>query len=160
MFLIALCQYIVMVCPICLSTDTEVTNSRFQARRQQTWRRRKCQSCGFTFTTRESLDPSFVTAVKRDERHEQFSRPKLALSISRACNHLIDRQEASEALTDTVITKMMPFKDRTISTKQISDVVAQVLANFDNASLIKYKSFQTDLSSASSIKKQIKSKDS
>ncbi len=145
-----------MVCPKCLHAETDVTNSRAQARKQQTWRRRKCQNCGFTFTTRESHDVSFVIVDKRDGSEEQFSRSKLLMSIYKACNHMADQQNTAEALADTVITKLMPFPDKKTSSADVAKIISEVLKRFDMAAAIKYDSFQTDLSNRTLLKRHLK----
>lgn len=146
-----------MVCPKCGRDETDVTNSRYQTRRQQIWRRRKCQACGFTFTTRESHDVSFISVSKRGGQSEQFSKAKLMISLAKACDHMVDQQNIAEALTDTVVSSLLPLPGQSVSSQKIAKAVEEVLRRYNSAALVKYLSFQTDLSNPASVKKHLKS---
>ena len=134
-----------MVCVYC-SGPTKVTNSRPQKRRMQTWRRRHCQHCGAIFTTNEAVDLSGSIVVRPVEPHKAlqtpFSRDKLFVSILRAVGHRGQPLEDANALTATVIAKILHSTDQAaINPQHIITITLQVLKNFDNAAAVQYKAY-------------------
>ncbi|MCA9334445.1 hypothetical protein KC963_05335 [Candidatus Saccharibacteria bacterium] len=122
-----------MNCIYCGSA-TEVTNSRLQKRANQVWRRRHCKYCGATFTTAEAPDYSrSITLQGHSGALEPFSREKLFLSIYEACRHQKHATEAATALTDTVITKLLPYlRDATIQRSEVVLITQRILAHYDH----------------------------
>lgn len=66
-----------MRCPLCLTADTRVVDSRTADEGAAIRRRRVCQACGHRFTTYERLEEVPLTVVKRDGRREPFDRGKI-----------------------------------------------------------------------------------
>ncbi len=100
---------------------------------------------------------SFISVNKRSRpQQEQFSRAKLMISLAKACDHMVDQQNTAEALTDTVITSLLPLPSREVSSRNISKAAQNVLRRYDAAALVKYLSFQSDLRSPAALKKALK----
>jgi transcriptional repressor NrdR len=71
-----------MICIKCFHEKTEVTNSRPTKKDHQVWRRRRCESCRVTFTTREKVDYAGVIRVYK-ERPMPYDKAKLTISLLR-----------------------------------------------------------------------------
>ena len=65
--------YVVMQCPICESKYLKIYDSRDVISQNQTRRRRKCEDCGYRFSTREIVDTSIMRIIKEDKSTEQFN---------------------------------------------------------------------------------------
>ena len=147
-----------MVCPFCGRIKTSVRNSRGSVRRGQVWRRRSCEKCRRTFTTRESVELGFLEVLKRSSlSREPYSRAKLLRSLFKATDHLAD-PETALALADTIETNLLATigqKD-TLSSDTIASTCLDVLKRFDTRAYVKYLSYQTETLDASDLKQRLK----
>jgi transcriptional repressor NrdR len=148
-----------MVCPFCLHKKTEVYNSRQTAKINATWRRRRCKSCGRSFTTRESADPESILRVGTAKRTGAYSRAKLTLSILSVCDHRADHGEAAYWLSDSIEQKLYRLatgENNSITKKQIIHVVLETLKNFDAAAYVKYLTRYSPELDVRTLKKYLK----
>ena len=131
-----------MVCIYC-SHGTSVVNSRLQRRVNQTWRRRKCQNCGATFTTHEAAAYEGSVAVKTvTGRLIPFTRDKLFVSLLKSCQHRSTAVNDASALTNTVISKLLPeVKDGFLPISSIIATAESVLKHFDKAAGVHYHAY-------------------
>lgn len=63
-----------MKCPICGLDNNIVTESRGRKKTDAWYRRRKCLSCGKSFTTRERYCPDELDTVDRHRYWERYVR--------------------------------------------------------------------------------------
>lgn len=148
-----------MVCPFCLHKKTEVYNSRQTAKINATWRRRRCESCGRSFTTRESADPESILRVGTAKRTTTYSRAKLTLSILSVCDHRTDHGEAAYWLCNSIEQKLYRLatgENNSITKNQIIHVVLETLKNFDTAAYVKYLTRYSPELDARTLKKYLK----
>ena len=141
-FVIALCQYIVMVCIYC-GDKTHVSNSRTQRRTNYIWRRRICGDCGGIFTTieRPSLDGS-VVIKKRNGEISNFVREILFLDIYKCCAHRSSAVTDAAAITDTIIGKLRNhISSASVERDDVIKTSASVLKNFDRAAEVQYLAY-------------------
>jgi transcriptional regulator NrdR family protein len=145
-FLTGTCQYIDMVFGKFDLGLTSVSNSRYFKRSNIIWRRRK-NSDGFTFTTRESVDLSVVQVHKDNNTSEPYQPTKLLMSIFKACEHLGSAHSDSWYLMQTVEIKLLDHlsEGMTLDSFAISDIVAETLKAFNTPAFLKYASFKGDL---------------
>ncbi len=132
-----------MVCIFC-DGDTAVVNSRLQKRENSVWRRRKCPNCLAIFTTIEEADLSYSIRVAPESQNEAltpFSKPKLLMSIYECCKHLEEPENTSEALTRTVISKLLNKKSALIRKQDIKQTTYEVLHRFNAAAGVQYAAF-------------------
>ncbi len=146
-----------MVCIYCGST-TQVTNSRHQKRANFVWRRRKCLNCQAVITSIEK--PDLITSLvvtKKDGHMEPFYEEKLFVSVLKSLEHRKNYTVQARSLTDTAVTKLIQrIKRPQLTTSEIAQVVSDVLKHYDLAALVKYSSFQRQLSAQRDIKKLTK----
>ena len=147
-----------MVCPFCLHKKTDIYNSRGTAGGAAVWRRRRCLSCGKTFTTQEHFDPSGIWKVVNGKKTAPYSRAKLSMSILRACDHRSNKDDAAWYLFEAVEQKLTPLTgDKLlVNAKDITDVVATVLKRFDAAAYVKYISYHQPTMDAKTLRKHLR----
>lgn len=147
-----------MICPFCLHKKTSVYNSRQTTKLNATWRRRRCEACGGTFTTREDADPQSILRVGNMKRTVPYSRAKLTLSILSACEHRTDHGEAAYWLADTIEQKLYRLaagKHNAVTKRHILQVTLDVLKNFDATAYITYLTRHSPDLDARSLKKYL-----
>jgi transcriptional repressor NrdR len=129
-----------MVCIYC-SSSTHVTNSRFQKRLNQVWRRRRCIACSNTFTTQEAVDYSKGFVFKTTAgKLVPLERDKLFLSIYISCSHRRSAQTDASALVDTVLATLRSVqKTSIISHEQVIIATYEILKRFDGAAAVHYQ---------------------
>lgn len=131
-----------MVCIYC-GNDTDVINTRLQKKTNRVWRRRRCRHCHAVFTSQEQVvyDGSFV--VRNAMSHIMpFSRDLLYLSIYDACKHRPGAASDATALTDTILSRLVPLaKDGVIDRQDITASCLTVLKHFDTVAAVHYKAF-------------------
>ena len=129
-----------MICPHCLSNQTEVYNSRPTKKLGQMWRRRRCLVCKREFTTYETVDlEKILKVLNNTKKITGFSRAKLQLDILRVTEHRKD--DAAYWLAQSVEQQLMRLgatTDGHITTTQIREVCETILKHFDTVAFVKY----------------------
>ena len=130
-----------MLCPFCLHGKTKVYNSRQTSRLNLVWRRRYCVFCKKEFTTNEHVLANNVLCIRGGKKFVTYSRLKLIMSISRACDHHDNNDETIYWLTDTVEQKLYAISatnNNSITVNDIMETTLNVLKNFDTTAYVKY----------------------
>lgn len=134
-----------MKCIYC-GSKTQVTNSRPLKKLPGVWRRRECTECKAIYTTQETPDLEKNLAVSSASKYHPFQRDKLFASILNACGHRKAPVSTASALTDTVITKLLPIAEQgLLTTTQIVKTTIKVLENFDNAACVQYRAYHASV---------------
>ena len=92
-----------MRCPKCGCQDDKVIDSRASREGATIRRRRECSACQYRFTTYEEVEHEGLMVLKRDGRHEEFSRDKLLSGIRKACQKRPVTPKAMEDLVDHIV---------------------------------------------------------
>jgi transcriptional regulator NrdR family protein len=133
-----------MVCIYCTS-QTEVTNSRFNKRTNAVWRRRACKSCGNIVSSYETVDLDKTWRVAQSKSRKglkNFSRDKLLLSVYKSCAHRQTAVQDSSDLSKTIITQIAKrTPDGLLTTNIIATSIYDILKRFDQAAATHYKAF-------------------
>jgi transcriptional repressor NrdR len=130
-----------MVCIYCHG-ELSVINSRAQKQRNQTWRRRKCESCGALFTSTEAIDLSRAISVKTSDALQAFSRDTLYISIYESCRHRLKTASDASGLTETVVSALIEKTDGgSLPVEDIIQTVTDTLECFDRAAAVQYAAF-------------------
>ncbi|HSX28503.1 MAG TPA: ATP cone domain-containing protein [Candidatus Saccharimonadales bacterium] len=128
-----------MVCPKCHSSSTKVYNSRQTKGTNQTWRRRRCLSCNFVFSTREYIEAEGYLKVLKGTQTEPFSRARLLLSLARACEHCSQSGDTAFHLLSTVENVLLhSSQEGIISVQEILATCLEVLQRFDTKAYLQY----------------------
>jgi transcriptional repressor NrdR len=84
-----------MRCPKCGCQEDKVIDSRASREGATIRRRRECAACNHRFTTYEEVEHEGLMVLKRDGRHEEFTREKLLSGIRKACQKSLRRSPPS-----------------------------------------------------------------
>jgi transcriptional repressor NrdR len=130
-----------MRCPKCGFQEDKVIDSRASREGGTIRRRRECLSCEHRFTTYEEIEkPSKLMVLKRDGRHEEFSREKLILGLQRACQKRPVSPEAMEELADQIYAKVGSSFEREVNYREIGERVMNGLRGLDKVAYIRFAS--------------------
>jgi transcriptional repressor NrdR len=150
-----------MVCPFCLHEKSDIYNTRSTAKGLSVWRRRRCLNCNKAFTTQENFDPSGIWKVKKAAKAASYSRPKLALSLLRACDHRTNQDNTAWYLFEAVEQQLYPVaaaNNQVITNTDISKKTAEILKRFDAAAYVKYISAHSPTMDAQTLRKILRKK--
>lgn len=151
-----------MYCPICRFRETRVIDSRVTPDGFTIRRRRECGKCHYRFSTTEEMEVLDLTVVKRDGRHETYSREKLMSGIHRSLTKRPHTQEAFDRLLHQIERDIQKKKKNELTSREIGEVVMKHLSKFDTVAYIRFASiyrafqdvekFQTEIRSLRRLK--------
>lgn len=126
-----------MKCPFCHHGELKVTDSRNAPDQNAIRRRRECLSCSQRFTTFETVE--LVCQVhKRDGRYEDFQQEKILDGLLTACRHTRVSREQALLLTTNLVRELMERGLRTISSREIGEMVMIELKKLDSIAYIRF----------------------
>lgn len=129
-----------MRCPRCSHLDDRVLDSRSARMGDTIRRRRMCLSCGHRFTTYEEVVRTKLRIVKRDGRHEELDRNKLAGGIERACEKRPISTEQIENMVQGIVSDLENEYEREVPSKVIGMKVMDCLEKLDEVAYIRFAS--------------------
>ena len=103
-------------------------------------RRRECISCGARFTTYEELEHAGWMILKRDGRHEEFSKDKLLSGIKKACQKRPVSPKVMEDLTEKIVESATTRFEREIPADFIGKMVMDGLREIDEVAYVRFAS--------------------
>lgn len=137
-FLLAVCQYIDMICVNCFHTKTDVANSRPHKKQPTIWRRRQCRKCGAVFTSYERAALNNIPVLQHSGKTTAFSIGKLTISIARSFVHDKEKADyASHDLAQTIETKLL-LRGKSLSSDDIAAITHATLQQFDPIAALQY----------------------
>jgi transcriptional regulator NrdR family protein len=82
---------------------------------------------------------------EREKGHvEPFSRNKLLLSVYESCKHKKDALEDAEALTDTIVNRLVPTAKQSVITRgDVCTVAKHVLRRYDLAAATHFTAYHS-----------------
>lgn len=96
-----------MFCINCFHGKTNVTNSRAHKKQPQIWRRRCCESCGFTFTTYENFALDELLLIADGDKSTPYNRGRLLASIIESLRPTGDDMSQAYWLVTTIEEKLI-----------------------------------------------------
>ena len=129
-----------MKCPLCLSEDTKVTDTRVSSDGFAIRRRRECLSCEARFSTSEQLEVLGVNVVKRDGRREPYDREKLFRGMERALEKLPVTPEQSRGLVLAVEVDLHRLRKEEVDSHEIGAIAMRHLKEFNPVAYIRFAS--------------------
>lgn len=127
-----------MKCPYCSYNDSKVIDSRNV--NDTIRRRRECLQCDARFTTYERLQTASLMVIKKDGRHEEFSRDKMANGIKMACAKRPVSQETIEQMVDEIELQLRKSGSVEVLASIIGDIVMERLRQLDGIAYIRFAS--------------------
>jgi transcriptional repressor NrdR len=129
-----------MRCPKCGKVEDKVIDSRASREGATIRRRRECLACGHRFTTYEEIERGNLMVLKRDARHEEFSREKLLAGIRKACQKRPVTPEQIEEVAERIVTDLSSEYDREVPAAAIGERVMAELRVLDPVAYVRFSS--------------------
>lgn len=148
-----------MRCPFCQSLNVAVVDSRLRDDGTTVWRRRECLSCGRRFSSRERIDFSYLSIVKKDGKKVPFSREKILMSMVKSFGKRPIPEQKLEKAVNEIIQEIHKLGKSEIKTTLIGDFVLKKLRKLDLVAYIRFASVFKDFKNIETFKKEIEELD-
>lgn len=149
-------RFYLMRCPSCYHQDTKVLDSRALENENTVRRRRQCEKCNFRFSTREETEILNLSVIKRDGRHEAYSREKIESGLTRALEKRpIAKQEFSSLVT-AIERDIYVLNSPEIKTPQIGEIIMKHLKKLDKVAYIRFASVYRAFADVDSFHEEIR----
>lgn len=116
-----------MKCIYCSTKNTAVLNSRPVKNGDMVWRRRSCDGCGQTFTTKEDGYTDNLFVIKSSGKRQRFVYEKLFISIFTSLNIRKHPDNGTNAVLAKNVTERVIKK--IYKTHGIKDVESSIIAH-------------------------------
>ena len=145
-----------MRCPKCGCQDDKVVDSRAAQDGARIRRRRECIACGVRFTTYEELEHAGWMILKRDGRHEEFSKDKLLSGIKKACQKRPVSPKVMEDLAEKIFETATSKFEREIPADFIGKMVMDGLREIDEVAYVRFASVYRRFQEATDFVQEVK----
>jgi transcriptional repressor NrdR len=129
-----------MRCPKCSCQEDKVIDSRASREGATIRRRRECIQCAHRFTTYEEVEREGLMVLKRDGRHEEFSREKLLAGLKKACQKRPVSPQAMEDLVDHIVASVTAQYESEVPGEFIGKLVMEGLREIDDVAYVRFAS--------------------
>lgn len=129
-----------MRCPVCLTKDTKVNDSRIIDDGFVVKRRRECLKCNFRFSTHEQLEILNIMVIKRDGRKELYQRDKIIIGLKQSLQKRAYTDDAFQRLVNTIERDIQKRKKDEITSNELGEIVMRNLKKFDKVAYIRFAS--------------------
>ena len=145
-----------MRCPKCGCQEDKVVDSRASSEGATIRRRRECLQCEHRFTTYEEVEHEGLMVLKRDGRHEEFSREKLISGIRKACQKRPVTPKAMEDLVDHIVATVTVKFETEVPGDPIGTMVMDGLREIDSVAYVRYASVYRRFQEATDFVSEVK----
>jgi transcriptional repressor NrdR len=145
-----------MRCPKCGCQDDKVIDSRASREGATIRRRRQCIACGHRFTTYEEIEHQGLMVLKRDGRHEEFSKEKLLSGIKKACQKRPVSPKLMEDLVDKIVDEVTGKYEREVPGDVIGKLVMEGLRGIDEVAYVRFASVYRRFQEATDFVQEVK----
>lgn len=144
-----------MRCPKCSQAEDKVIDSRSIRNGDVIRRRRVCARCGHRFTTYEEVVKAVLCVLKRDGRHEDFSRDKLRTAIARAAVKRPVSEPQLDMMVDQIVHEIETEYEREVPSTVIGRKVLDKLEKIDEVAFLRFASVYRRFRDASQFLSEI-----
>jgi len=145
-----------MRCPKCGCQDDKVIDSRASREGATIRRRRQCTACGFRFTTYEEVERAGLLVLKRDGRHEEFSKEKLLSGLKKACQKRPISPKIIEELVEKIVNEVTDQHEREVPAEVIGKLVMEGLRATDDVAYVRFASVYRRFQEATDFVHEVK----
>ena len=145
-----------MRCPKCGCQEDKVIDSRGSREGATIRRRRECAKCSYRFTTYEEVEREGLMVLKRDGRHEEFSREKLLSGIKKACQKRPVSPKAMEDLVDHIVATVTGKFEGEVPADFVGRLVVDGLRNIDEVAYVRFASVYLRFQEATDFVHEVK----
>lgn len=144
-----------MRCPSCNHEDTKVLDSRSSESDNAVRRRRTCLKCGFRFSTLEETEILDLSVIKRDGRHESYSRSKIEGGLIRALEKRPVTKQEFRTLISAIERDIYVSNKPEIKTSEIGEIVMRHLQKLDKVAYIRFASVYRAFTDVANFREEI-----
>lgn len=144
-----------MRCPFCQSSNVAVIDSRARDDSTTIWRRRECLNCGRRFSSRERIDFSYLSVVKKNGKKVAFSREKILISMVKSFGKRPIPEQKLEKAVDEIVQEIHKSGKSKVKTTLIGDLVLKRLRKLDLVAYIRFASVFKDFKDIKTFKKEV-----
>lgn len=119
-------------------------------------RRRECIACQHRFTTYEEIERDGLMVLKRDGRHEEFSRDKLLNGIRKACQKRPVSPKVMEDLVDHIVAEVSGKFENEVPGDFIGTMVMDGLRTIDDVAYVRFASVYRRFQEATDFVHEVK----
>ena len=119
-------------------------------------RRRECISCGNRFTTYEEIERESLMVLKRDGRHEEFSKEKLYAGLKKACQKRPISPKVIEDLVDQIVDEVSNKYEREVPGEVLGKLVMDRLRAIDEVAYVRFASVYRRFQEATDFVQEVK----
>ncbi len=131
-----------MLCPVC-NTKLKTTNSRTNISGLRTWRRKHCQNCNLTLTSKEVLDLSPLISNQKLAPEFTYSKAKLNQQLMAFCSK--SNQEFIDNILESIELNLLELsKKAQLNTVSYNSAILQVLEKLDQPAKLRYQANLSD----------------
>ena len=145
-----------MRCPKCGCQEDKVVDSRASREGATIRRRRECTRCGHRFTTDEELEREGLMVLKRDGRHEEFSRDKLLAGIRKACQKRPVTPQSMEGLADHIVAAVNARFESEVPADFMGKMIMDGLREIDEVAYVRFASVYRRFQEATDFVQEVK----
>ena len=146
-----------MKCPVSLTQDTKVNDSRLIDDGFSIRRRRECQKCNFRFSTQEQMEILNLMVIKRDGNKESYQQDKIKRGLERALEKRPYSLDQFKKLVNRVERDFQKKKKEEITSEEIGEVLMKRLKSFDKVAYIRFASVYRSFEDVKTFQKELKS---
>jgi len=146
-----------MRCPKCGHSDDKVIDSRNSKGGTVIRRRRECLKCNYRYTTYEEIAREDWHVIKKDARHEAFTKTKLRGGIEKACEKRPVSVEAVDRLVERIVEELEAEYDREIPSRAIGEKIMKHLREIDEVAYVRFASVYRQFKDINEFVEEIKS---
>lgn len=146
-----------MTCPYCRVNDDKVLESRNNTHGSAIRRRRKCNNCGYRFTSYEKIEEKPLMIIKKDNTRQAFDKDKLLRGISIS---LKKRPVSSEAIQNVLneiedSAEAAAKSSHEIDSTQLGEMALKHLYQLDKVAYIRFASVYRSFEDVEEFKSEI-----
>jgi transcriptional repressor NrdR len=145
-----------MRCPKCGCQEDKVIDSRASREGATIRRRRECTQCSHRFTTYEEVEREGLMVLKRDGRHEEFSREKLLSGIKKACQKRPVSPQTMEDLVDHIVAAVTGKFEGEVPADFVGKMVMDGLRDIDEVAYVRFASVYRRFGEATDFVHEVK----
>jgi transcriptional repressor NrdR len=145
-----------MRCPNCGCQEDKVVDSRASREGATIRRRRECTACQQRFTTYEEIEREGLMVLKRDGRHEEFSRDKLLAGIRKACQKRPVSPKVMEDLVDHIVATVSGKFESEVPGEFVGTMVMDGLRAIDDVAYVRFASVYRRFQEATDFVQEVK----
>lgn len=120
--------------------EDKVMDSRVVADGSNIRRRRECLSCSKRFTTFEIIEEVPIMIIKKNKVREKFSREKLKIGITKACEKRPVSLDQIDTMVMFVQESLEKMQNREVNSNMIGELVMDKLHSIDEVAYVRFAS--------------------